>query len=89
MLHIAPVDHLSDRELLDATERAATDERQLTAELLALLGEVDARRLYLDQSCASLFSYCTQALHFSEHAARTTRPCSTPHVTRASVRSST
>ena len=69
MRHIAPVDHLSDRELLDATERAATDECQLTAELLALLGEVDARRLYLGQSCASLFTYCTQVLHFSEHAA--------------------
>ena len=41
----------------------------MTAELLALLGEVDARRLYLGQSCASLFTYCTQALHFSEHAA--------------------
>ena len=69
MRHITPVDHLSDRELLDATERAATDERHLTAELLALLGEVDARRLYLGQSCASLFTYCTQALHLSEHAA--------------------
>lgn len=69
MRHITPVDHLSDRELLAATERAATDERHLTAELLALLGEVDARRLYLGQSCASLFTYCTQALHLSEHAA--------------------
>jgi hypothetical protein len=69
MHHITPVDHLSDCELLAATERAATNERHLTAELLALLGEVDARRLYLGQSCASLFTYCTQALHFSEHAA--------------------
>src|SRR6476646_10076241 len=69
MRHLTPVDHLSDRELLDATERAATEERHLTAELLALLGELDARRLYLGQSCASLFTYCTQALHFSEHAA--------------------
>ena len=69
MHHITPVDRLSDHELLDATERTATDERLLTAELLALLGEVDARRLYLGQSCASLFTYCTQVLHFSEHAA--------------------
>jgi hypothetical protein len=69
MRHITPVDRLSDRDLLDATERTAADERLLTAELLALLGEVDARRLYLGQSCASLFTYCTQALHFSEHAA--------------------
>jgi len=60
---------LSDRDLLDAIERVVADERHLTAELLALLGELDARRLYLAQSCASLFVFCTQVLHFSEHAA--------------------
>ena len=127
MRHITPFHHLSDRDLIDATARVATDERHLTAELLALLGELDARRLYLGQSCASLFTYCTQVLHFSEHAAyhrieaaravrqfpvildmvaegaltmttvtllaaapddgRITSPCSTPLVTRASVRS--
>ena len=61
--------HLSDRDLLDVTTRVAADERHLTADLLALLGELDARRLYLGHSCASLFTYCTQVLHFSEHAA--------------------
>ena len=62
---------LSDRVLLDATAtvRAARDERHTTAELIALLGEVDARRLYLGEGCASLFSYCTRILHLSEHAA--------------------
>jgi hypothetical protein len=60
---------LSDRDLLTALERVAADDRRLTAELLELLGELDARRLYLAQSCASLFTFCTQALHFSEHAA--------------------
>ena len=60
---------LSDRDLLEAIERVVADERHLTAELLALLGELDARRLYLAQSCASLFVFCTQVLHFSEHAA--------------------
>jgi hypothetical protein len=61
--------HLSDRDLLDATVRAAKDERRSTIELLALLGEVDARRLYLGEGCSSLFTYCTQVLHLSEHGA--------------------
>jgi hypothetical protein len=66
---IFAVDRLSDHVLLEATERVAADDRQLTAQLLALLGELDVRRLYLGQSCASLFTYGTQVLHFSEHAA--------------------
>jgi 5-methylcytosine-specific restriction endonuclease McrA len=36
---------------------------------LRLLAELDARRLYLGEGCSSLFSYCTQVLHLSEHAA--------------------
>ena len=31
--------------------------------------ELDARRLYLGEGCSSLFTYCTQALRLSEHAA--------------------
>ena len=60
---------ISDRDLLDAVMRAAGTEREATVELLGLLGEVDARRLYLSEGCASLFTYCTQVLHLSEHAA--------------------
>jgi hypothetical protein len=46
-----------------------TSERQATAHVMAALMELDARRLYLGQGCSSLFTYCTQVLHFSEHAA--------------------
>ena len=60
---------LSDRELLLSTQQAAHTERQSSAELLALLGELDERRLYLGEGCSSLFTYCTQVLHLSEHAA--------------------
>lgn len=60
---------LSDRDLLDATTRAAGAERGATVELLRLLAEVDARRLHLGEGCSSLFTYCTQILHLSEHAA--------------------
>jgi hypothetical protein len=34
-----------------------------------VLMELDARRLYLAEGFSSLFIYCTQALHLSEHAA--------------------
>lgn len=61
--------HVPDRELLETTVRVAADERRVTAELLALLGELDARGLYLGEGCSSLFTYCTQRLRLSEHAA--------------------
>jgi len=61
--------HLSDQDLIAAVERLAASERQATAHLVALLAEFDARRLYLPAGCSSLFTYCTQVLHLSEHAA--------------------
>lgn len=60
---------LSNHDLLDLVKRLAADERQATARLIASLAEVDARRLYLGEGCSSLFTYCTQVLHLSEHAA--------------------
>jgi hypothetical protein len=60
---------LSDSDLLAAVHAAARRERATTAELVALLVHVDSRRLYLAQGCSSLFTYCTQVLHLSEHAA--------------------
>jgi 5-methylcytosine-specific restriction endonuclease McrA len=60
---------LSDADLISTTKRAAADERRATVQLVALLAELDARRLYLGEGCSSLFSYCTSVLHLSEHAA--------------------
>lgn len=60
---------LSDRDLLAELERAASCERQATARLIALLMEVDSRKLYAGQGYSSLFTYCVQKLHLSEHAA--------------------
>jgi hypothetical protein len=60
---------MTDRALLDATVRVAGEARNSTAELLKLLGELDARRLYLSEGSSSLFTYCTGVLHLSEHAA--------------------
>ena len=66
---ILSVDHMSDQELLRLVERAAASERRATVHLIALLMELDARKLYLAEGCSSLFTYCRQVLHLSEHAA--------------------
>jgi 5-methylcytosine-specific restriction endonuclease McrA len=60
---------LPDAALLAEAVRAAGDERRATADLVALLAEVDARRLYLGQGYPSLFAWCTDALPLSEPAA--------------------
>jgi 5-methylcytosine-specific restriction endonuclease McrA len=61
--------NLSDGDLLAAANRLAIDERRATADLIASLVELDQRRLYLAEGYSSLFTYCTQVLHLSEHAA--------------------
>ena len=60
---------LSNSELLAEVKSAAQHERHATTRLVALLAEVDTRRVYLGEGCSSLFTYCTQVLHLSEHAA--------------------
>ena len=60
---------LSDRELVAETKRLAINESCATAALIRSLIELDARRLYLAESCGSLFKYCTDVLHLSEDAA--------------------
>lgn len=60
---------LSDHDLVATVARLAARERGATANLLAALGELDARTLYLEDGCASLFTSCTQRLHLSEAAA--------------------
>lgn len=60
---------MSDNELLKLTAKVAGDERQINAELLVLLTEIDRRELYLGEGFSSLFTYCTEVLRFSEHAA--------------------
>jgi hypothetical protein len=66
---VSPLDHVSDADFLACVRRAVADERQATAQLIALLKELDARRLYLAEGCSSLFTYCTQVLRLTEHAA--------------------
>jgi len=60
---------LTDEQLLVQVKTLAAREREVTAQLIASLGELDVRRLYLAEGYSSLFTYCTQCLHLSEHAA--------------------
>jgi hypothetical protein len=69
MTTIDSLTHLTDDQLIACVRRHADNERSATVALIASLAEFDARRLYLGQGCSSLFTYCTQVLHLSEHAA--------------------
>src|SRR3989442_1868413 len=61
---------LSDQDLLARLEVLAFKEREVSAELVAHLAELDSRpALYAARGYGSLFSYCTQALRLSEDAA--------------------
>lgn len=69
MLTLSAVATLSDAALLDHVGALVAREQRTTAELVASLSELDARRLYLGAGYSSLFTYCTQVLHLSEYAA--------------------
>ncbi len=66
---LSAVAQLSDTALVAQVKHLAEREREATASLIAHLAELDERRLYLADGCSSLFTYCTQILHLSEHAA--------------------
>ena len=66
---LSALSRLSNDDLLARVKQLAERERQATAILVAHIAELDARRLYLEQGCASLFTYCTELLHMSESAA--------------------
>ncbi|MGQ0568903.1 MAG: HNH endonuclease, partial [Armatimonadota bacterium] len=63
------VAQLSNTELLMRVKHLAQREREATVTLIAHLAELDERRLYLAEGCSSTFTYCTQILQLSEHAA--------------------
>jgi hypothetical protein len=69
MKKILSFTELSDTDLLAEAKTLAALERSATVQLIAVLEEIDERRLYLPQGCRSLFTYCTEVLHLSEYAA--------------------
>ena len=60
---------ISNAGLIRGLKELVRRDRMLEADLLAYLGEVDTRELYLEEACSSMFRYCTEVLHFSENAA--------------------
>jgi hypothetical protein len=67
--HLARARALSDEKLLARVKTLAVQARQATAELVAHLAEVETRDLHLASGYSSMFKYCREALHLSEHEA--------------------
>ncbi len=57
---------ISDDELLRRLSELLQQSRRVESELVAHIGEVDARRLYAREAASSMFAYCTEVLHLSE-----------------------
>jgi hypothetical protein len=57
---------LSDQELIRRLRELLGQSRRVEADLVAHIGEVDARRLYAREAAPSMFAYCTEVLHLSE-----------------------
>jgi hypothetical protein len=57
---------VADRDLIVRLQRLVRADRTLSARMLVHLGEMDARGLFRECACASMFAYCVQELHMSE-----------------------
>ena len=66
---LAIASRLSDDALLAQVKALAGRERFASVELIAHLAELETRDVYLGEGVKSLYGYCTQVLHLSEHAA--------------------
>ena len=60
---------MGNQDLLALMPRLVLLERQSSADVIEHLVEIDGRRLYLDEACASLSSFCTERLGYSEDEA--------------------
>src|SRR5260221_8688952 len=60
-LHSIPTD-----EVLRPLAELMGQSRRVEADIVAHIGEVDARRLYARDAFPSMFVYCTEVLHLSE-----------------------
>jgi hypothetical protein len=68
-MHRYDLAHLSDSVLLRDLTALVAQDRSTTADLLAHIAEVDARRLYAPAGYSSMFAYCVEELRLSEDAA--------------------
>ena len=63
---LASLTALTDDELVRRLSELVSLARRVEADLVAHLGEVEARRLYAREAAPSMFVYCTERLHLSE-----------------------
>ena len=61
---------LTDASLHSETKRLVGSSNTLTAQLLAHLGEVEARGIHRERACSSLYTYCVYELRMSEDEAQ-------------------
>ena len=61
--------HLPDAALLRHAIVVVSRDCATTAEMLAVLAEIDTRKLYLGEGYPSMFAYCVEVLHMSEDIA--------------------
>ena len=61
-----PLGSISDDDLLRRLGELTRESCRLESDLVAHIGEVDARRLYAREASPSMFAYCTKILHLSE-----------------------
>jgi hypothetical protein len=71
---------LPEQRLLERFAALVRQDRSNTAELLAYIAEIDARKLWAKHACSSMFAFCMERFHMSESmtakriwAARTAR----------------
>jgi hypothetical protein len=63
------ISSLSNTELLGRLPALVLAERAARADVVEHLVEVERRRLYLEQACSSLRTYCLERLGYSEEGA--------------------
>jgi hypothetical protein len=66
MSHKRSLQSIPDAQLLDRLVQLLGASRRTEAEIIAHIGEVDARKLYAREGYPSMYVYCTDVLHLSE-----------------------
>ena len=69
MITLASVSRLCNETLLGQLSEVVTRDRVTTAEMLALIAEVDERKLYVPAGYAAMHLYCVHELRLSEDSA--------------------
>jgi hypothetical protein len=69
MIERSTLRRLDKGQLLERFSRLVDEDRQHTATLVALIAEIDRRKLYLEHACSSMFAFCTERFGMSEAVA--------------------